>query len=355
MNKNIILLSAIFLCFTINAQSQEAAAKPLFADPIYDGAADPVIIWNNKEKKWWMFYTNRRANIEDTTGVKWVHGTRIGIAQSKDGRTWKYKDTANISYFPAHLYDKNFNTLNSSRLASSAGEGPGVRTFWAPDVIEHDGTYHMYLTYVPGIFSSWNHPRNIVHLTSEDLINWKYESQLNLVNNKVIDACVFQLPDGTWRMWYNNEMDGKSIWYADSKDLYHWVDKGKAIAARGEGPKVFQWQNKYWMIVDVWKGMEIYQSANLLSWKKQTTRNLEEGGTGKDDGAIGGHADVLVNNNKAYLFYFTHPGRTKNNPARNNSYEAKRSVIQLAELEVKDGEIVCDRNQPTTIKLKSHK
>ena len=30
----------------------------------------------------------------------------------------------------------------------------------------------------------------------------------------------------------------KSIYYADSKDLYHWIDKGKAIAARGEGPKV---------------------------------------------------------------------------------------------------------------------
>ncbi len=355
MTKNIVSLLIIFVCCTANAQKHSQAPKPLYADPIYDGAADPVIIWNKKEKRWWMFYTNRRANIEDTTGVKWVHGTRIGIAESKDGKAWKYKDTANIQYFPEHLYDNNFNAANHSPLDKSAGEGPGVRTFWAPDVIEQNGIYHMYLTYVPGIFGNWNHPRNIVHLTSKDLLNWRYESQLQLVNNKVIDACVFQLPDGTWRMWYNNELDGKSIWYADSKDLYNWTDKGKAIAARGEGPKVFQWQNKYWMIVDVWKGLEIYQSADLVNWKKQATRILEQGGNGKDDGAIGGHSDVLLNNNKAYVFYFTHPGRTKNNPAPPNSFEAKRSVIQLAELRLKDGEIVCDRNKPTIIKLKSPK
>jgi len=327
--KIFLSIAIILLCVeSSNSQSNTPAPKPVYVDPIHDGAADPVIIWNKKAKSWWMFYTNRRANVEDTTGVQWVHGTKIGIAESKDGSTWKYKDTANINYRPDIGY-----------------------TFWAPDVIEHDGTYHMYLTYVPGIFSNWNHPRYIVHLTSKDLKNWKFESKLNLVNEKVIDASVFQLPDGSWRMWYNNEKDGKSIWYADSKDLYNWVDKGKAIAARGEGPKVFKWKDSYWMIVDVWKGMEIYQSNDLLNWKKQTTRILEEGGTGKDDGAIGGHCDVVVNADKAYVFYFTHPGRTKVSPAPSNSYETKRSVIQVAELEYQNGELTCDRNQTVFINL----
>jgi hypothetical protein len=329
MNKDfsLLLICALWSVYSV-AQSGEPAPKPLYADPIHDGAADPVIIWNKKEKRWWMFYTNRRANIDDTTGVKWVHGTRIGIAESTDCRTWTYKDTANINYRPDADY-----------------------TFWAPDVIEHNGIYHMYLTYVPGIFDDWKHPRNIVHLTSKDLLNWKYESKLKLVNDKVIDASVYQLPDGSWRMWYNNEIDGKSIWYADSKDLYSWEDKGKAIAARGEGPKVFGWQGSYWMIVDVWKGLEIYQSSDLLNWKKQSTRILEQGGHGKDDGAIGGHCDVVVNGNKAYVFYFTHPGKTKLLPAPPNTAAARRSVIQVAELEWRDGEIVCDRNKPTFIHL----
>ena len=48
----------------------KVANKPLYHDPVYDGAADPVVIWNQQEKKWFMFYTNRRANIDDADGVK---------------------------------------------------------------------------------------------------------------------------------------------------------------------------------------------------------------------------------------------------------------------------------------------
>jgi sucrose-6-phosphate hydrolase SacC (GH32 family) len=325
-----VLYFLFFLLLFMDASAQKnAAPKPLFADPVYDGAADPVIIWNQKKKRWWMFYTNRRATINDSTGVRWVHGTRIGIAESKDGRNWNYLDTANINYRPDMGY-----------------------TFWAPDVTELNGVYHMFLTYVPGIFDNWNHPRTIVHLSSKDLLNWNYESTLKLANEKVIDASVFHLPDGSWRLWYNNERDGKSIYYADSKDLFNWEDKGKAIAARGEGPKVFYWKNTFWMIVDVWKGMEIYQSDDLLKWRKQSTRILEQGGTGKDDGAIGGHCDVIVNKDRAYVVYFTHPGRTKTDPSSAGSVAGRRSVIQVAELQYVNGEITCDRNQPTIIDLK---
>jgi hypothetical protein len=64
------------------------APKPLYRDPIYDGAADPVIIWNPHAKRWWMFYTNRRANVTNEPGVAWVHGTRLGIAESTNGANW---------------------------------------------------------------------------------------------------------------------------------------------------------------------------------------------------------------------------------------------------------------------------
>ena len=58
-----------------------------------------VLCWNRKEKKWFMFYTNRRANVPDTVGVSWVHDTPIGIAESSDlGATWKYRTTAKIGY-----------------------------------------------------------------------------------------------------------------------------------------------------------------------------------------------------------------------------------------------------------------
>lgn len=327
MNRNICkkrwLCLAVPLVLLNVLSAQKPAVKPVFDDPVYHGAADPSIVYNPAKKRWWMFYTNRRATLDDPAGVQWVHGTRIGIAESKDGKTWAYLDTANINYRPDAGY-----------------------TFWAPEIVSNKGMYHMYLTYVPGIFSDWNHPRTIVHLTSKDLRNWHYESTLPLVVPKVIDACVFPVSDSLWRMWYNNERDGKSIWYADSKDLYNWTDKGKAIAARGEGPKVFQWKGKYFMIVDVWKGMEIYSSDDLLKWAKQEQRILEEPGTGKDDQAIGGHCDVWIKDGRAFVFYFTHPGRRKDHPAERNSFEDKRSVVQVAELIYKDGLITCDRNKP---------
>lgn len=323
------LTTLIFFFISLQLFAQEPAPKPLFDDPIYHGAADPVIIYNKKIKKWWMFYTNRRASTQDST-VAWVHGTRIGIAESKDGLHWKYKDTANINYRPNEGY-----------------------TFWAPDVIEHNGIYHMYLTYVPGIFKDWNHPREIVHLTSKDLLNWKFETVLELASHKVIDASVIKLSDTSWVMFYNNEKGGKAIYKAVSNDLYHWTDKGKEQAiGRGEGPKVFYWHNKYFMIVDIWKGMDVYSSIDLINWKKQPQRILENAGKGKDDQAIGGHCEVVVNNGKAFIYYFTHPGHDKQNPAPRGSFDDKRSVIQLAELQEENGIITCDRDMLVSQKLK---
>jgi hypothetical protein len=322
-----------FLSVSLHAQTVppgHLAPKPVYSDPVYNGAADPCIVWNKKAKKWWMFYTNRRAADKNAVGVTWVHGTRIGIAESADGANWKYVDTANINYRPTAEY-----------------------THWAPEIIEYKGLYHMYLTYVPGIFTDWHHPRNIIHLTSTDLRNWKYQSTLKLATDKVIDPDVYAMPDGSWRMWYNNESDHKSIYYADSKDLYTWTDKGKAIRDMpGEGPVVFNFKGHTWMIVDNWKGMGVYQSSDMLNWKRQEERLVELPGTGKDDQAIGGHADVVVKGDHAYLYYFTHPGRSKLNPAPADSFEARRSVIQVAELHYIDGKLTCDRDQPVYVNLK---
>ncbi len=332
MKTNPIIILAVVLFFSgwqpCFAQHGKQAAKPLFIDPVYDGAADPVVIWNKKEKKWFMFYTNRRAKDSTLKGVAWVHGTRIGIAESADGgATWKYRDTANIKYRPAAGY-----------------------THWAPDVIEFKGTYHMFLTYVPGVFTDWNHPRQILHLTSKDLLNWDYKSTLELASDKVIDADLFQLPNGMWRMWYNNERDKKSIYYADSRDLEQWELKGKAVGDRGEGPKVFKWKGRYWMLVDNWMGMSLYQSPDLTHWTRQSERILEFPGKGPEDQAIGGHADVVVSGDRAFVFYFTHPGRVSRK--FENSEETRRSLIQVAELELVNGKVVANRDKPVFIRLK---
>ena len=328
------------VCFAIVASAPAAsqlpgkvAPKPLFRDPVCDGAADPVVVWNPHVKHWWMFYTNRRANVPELSGVAWVHGTRIGIAESADnGATWSYVGTANID-LPSDI-------------------GGAEPTLWAPEVFTApDGVHHMFLTVVPGVFEDWKHPRTLVHLTSTDLRKWQNASPLTLASDRVIDACAYHLPDGTWRLWYNNERDRKSIYYADSADLNTWTDKGKAVYDQpGEGPKVFRWKNAYWMITDVWRGLAIYRSDDAVKWVRQSGRNLlQDPGKGTDDGVKGGHADVVVSEDRAFLFYFTHP---ENTPGREKEFSARRSSIQVVELHEQGGKLSCERNELTSIDLK---
>lgn len=316
-----------------NIDRGKLAPKPLYRDPIYDGAADPVLVWNPHVKRWWMFYTNRRATVTNEPGVSWVHGTRIGIAESPDlGATWHYVGTANIRL--PDEFDTNCVTL------------------WAPEIVRApNGTFHMFLTVVPGIFSNWNHPRSIVQFTSTNLVDWFPAEVLQLASDRVIDACVLRLDDGTWRLWYNNERDRKSIYYAESEDLVHWIDAGKAVGDQpGEGPKVFKWKGYYWMITDVWRGLAVYRSTDATRWERQPTNLLDKPGTGPDDGVKGQHADVVVSGERAFIFYFTHPGRTPGNETKDTP-EQRRSSIQVAELEFKDGWLTCDRDKPVYVRL----
>ncbi len=336
MKKSFLLL--LFVAVGGLAVFAEPVPKPLFRDPVHDGAADPVVIWNPHAKRWWMFYTNRRANVTNEPGVAWVHGTRLGIAESTNaGASWSYVGPAQIE-LPAEYGGTNV-------------------THWAPEVFTApDGTHHMFLTVVPGIFKDWNHPRHIVQLTSHNLRTWGNARPLKLASDRVIDACILRVVDGTnqlWRLWYNNERDRKSIYYADSTDLVNWQDKGKAVGDQsGEGPKVFRWQNSYWMVTDVWRGLGVYRSDDALNWKRQSGENLLlQPGQGTDDQVIGGHPDVVVSGERTFLFYFTHPGRRDGVP-KENIYERQRSSILVTELFHRDGKLTCDRDAITDIQLK---
>jgi len=209
----------------------------------------------------------------------------------------------------------------------------------------------MFLSFVPGMHEDWGGTRHIHHLTSPDLITWQDQGSLPLASDRVIDASVLQLADGTWRMWYNNEPDHKAIYVAESPDLNHWTDRGKVIGDKaGEGPKVFRWKGVYWMIVDQWQGLGVYRSDDASSWQKQPENLLSAPGKGQDDQVKGGHADVVVSGDRAYLFYFTHPGR-RGGDAKKDGYEQRRSSIQVVELEGAAGWLKCDRDKPTHIRL----
>lgn len=308
-------------------EAKATAAVPLFRDPIHDGAADPVVIWNRARKTWWMFYTNRRADIADTNGVTWVHETRIGIAESSDGGAhWKYVSEASI---PLDKPDY---------------------THWAPEVIDVNGTYHMFLTVVPGSFTDWGHERFIEHLTSKDLLHWKFQDKLNLASDRTIDACVYKLPDGNWRLWYKNERDGSKIYTSDSPDLMHWKASGIAVKTRGEGPVVFQWRGSYWLIEDAWAGLGVFRSNDLTTWTRQPDNLLREPGIQPTDRAEGNHPDVVVDGSgRAWLFYFTQQGGADAKP--DDPSWKRHSDLHVTELHVKDGLLTVDRNAPAYIHM----
>jgi len=63
------------------------------------------------------------------------------------------------------------------------------------------------------------------------------------------------------------------------------------------------------------------------------------------------HANVVVNNDRVYLYYFTHPGRTGADKKK-DGFEQRRTSIQVVELELtKEGWIRADRNRPTYVQL----
>lgn len=292
--------------------------RPLYRDPMHDGATDPTVIWNRAERAWWLVYTSRRATAPDRRDVSWVHGTDLGVASSADGGvTWLYRGTID-----------------------GLGTEWGRHTYWAPEIVDDGSTYHMYVSVIRGVPDAWHpHERRIRHYTSPDLVRWTYRSTLALSSPYVIDACVAALPGGGYRLWYKDEADDSHTWAADSPDLYTWQVKGPAVTISAhEGPNVFALGGRHWMIVDEWHGQRVLRSDDLETWQPLGLI-LDEPGSGEHDGGYGHHADVVVTGEKALAFYFTHldgPGG------------GRRSAVHAARLRVRGDELTCDRDEKLT-------
>ncbi|HEX2145946.1 MAG TPA: hypothetical protein VHG10_15715 [Glycomyces sp.] len=287
------------------------APAPLFADPVYDGPTDPTVVFDPDSGLWHLFYTQRRAD-QPGAGVAWVHGTDIGYATSSDGREWTY-----------------------AGAAGGLGAGDGD-TWWAPEILRHDGLWHMYVTYLQGVREDWTGPADIRHYTSSDLKDWDYHATLGVDSGRAIDATVHRLPNGKWRMWFKDERRESRIHAADSEDLFAWTPAGPAVTDQAqEGPTVFALGGVYWMVTDGWSGLLVHRSTDLEHWHRQPFPLLAGPGKRAFDEALGHHAMALTQGpDEGYLYYFTHPGG------------GRRSTVQVARLHVRDGWLRCDRDEP---------
>jgi predicted GH43/DUF377 family glycosyl hydrolase len=268
----------IFLFLSIRIFGQDFTMpeqKPFFTDPVWQGAADPCMIWNPFAEKFYIWYTQRRANLENNKGSEWAHGTQIGIASSKDGKEWSYEGV-----------------ISGEGLDDVVKNGFSL---WAPHVIYHKKELHLFVTYVPQIVADWSGKRFIKHYTSKDGHHWIYKSTAKLSSENCIDPCVYRLKK-KWYMIYKDEGNKHYTWIAESKNLDDWKVLGQIIDdMHHEAPYFWEQDGHKMIIVDAWdNGLRVYESKNgIKNWTFKTAFK-------------GGHPGIFQHNGKSYMVYHAH-------------------------------------------------
>ncbi|MCP5523742.1 MAG: glycosyl hydrolase family 43 [Verrucomicrobiales bacterium] len=310
------------------------APAPMFEDPNYHGSCDPEAIWNPHAAEWWVFYTARRATRTSGTYV----GTPIGVAASKDLRSWRFLGYCTLNGIP--------------------GQPDMPDTHWAPGIVRDGDAFHLFATYKDNATPPWGGPGVIRHYTApvDDLLaGWRLVGLAAFAQPDPIDASLIRIDVG-FRAYYRVGGNGGIHW-ATSHDLVQWTNRGpcpgdvKAPAAdRGfgyqEAPYVFRFHGAWWMLTDPHQGLAVYGSGDAMTWKLQGLI-LKEPGRRPLDGTRARHPSVAVVGDRAFLFYHVEPWRPyPTPPAEQRTVEQKRSFLQMAELRMEQGKLVCDRDAP---------
>ena len=345
------------------ANEMRIAPAPMYKCPMGDAPAQPSIIWNHQEKCWFMFYhqRNKHSVLREEYALSFIAGTDIGIASSSDnGKTWRYRG-----------------------IAEGLNFEPGRNTWAMPEVVCCDGVYHLFCNYMQGYPTirdySEQDPSYTLHYTSKDLWHWEFYGRITEGQNKeglnrISSPFVYRMPNGKWRMFYTDYGTSDHC-MLESADLYSWKNIGKVKGVDHGMPNhssinVFRLGGFYWMTIDTTIGYAVYRSGDCENWTKQEggllfgvlsiAPDLAHSGIGsisqrKDDGSFPHNSDVVELKDKAYLFYYTHPERMV---GQNERYDPRllerihgephlrRSVIQVAELTVKDGKLYGKRDEP---------
>jgi hypothetical protein len=329
------ILGLLFL-ISVKTLAQTEVKAPLFIDPNYHGSCDPEIVFNEADKHYYIYYTSRRSLIESN-----FVATPIGVVKSKDLKNWAFEGYC--------------------KFDGIGGQKDQPSTFWAPAIIARKGELHMFVTWKPDTTTAkgpWGGPSKIVHYKTSlnnPLNGWKKVSDMHSENFNSLDATVYE-KDGVFHVWYKGKLKTEKqnhLFHLESTDLEHWKDSGISNSdvfnpeitkeSFEEAPYIFKWQGKFWLITDTHKGLMVYESIDSKNWKYQGII-LKEGGTRSMDNSIARHCSVLVKDNRAFIFYHVEPWRDYGSPIPKQPTSNRRAVLQMAELKVENGKIVCDRN-----------
>jgi hypothetical protein len=337
MKKYIWLILLIFP-FWLNAQNGKTIPTPLFIDPNYHGSCDPEVVWNATDKHWYIYYTSRRATLENL-----FTATPLGVIRSKDLANWEF-----VGYC-------KFDGIGGTKDMPS--------TFWAPAIIAEKDELHMFVTWKPDTTTekgAWGGAAKIVHYKtplSNPINGWQKVADMHDSTYNSLDATVFKKEDG-FHVWFKGKKIGEKkneLFHRFSKDLKTWTDGGFSKSdvfnpeatkePFEEAPYIFQWQGKYWLLTDPHKGLMVYDSKDGENWHYQG-KILLEAGTRPMDNSRARHCSVIVKDDRAFIFYHVEPWRIYEGigivkqPIAN-----RRAVLQMAELRLENGKIVCDRNK----------
>ena len=330
---------------------QQYVPAPIFVDPNYHGSCDPEIVWNEYDQLWYIYYTARRPMLENT----WLQ-TPIGVAASKNLVNWEFKGYC--------------------KFDGVGGEKDANSTFWAPAIISVNDTLHMFVTWKPDTVpakGAWGGQGWIVHYKtplSNPVNGWQKAGVLHDDNLNTIDATVYKNGE-LYHVWFK----GKEL-SATKNELYHlttsnfkkWANDGfsKSDVFNAEvtgsdfeeAPYIFQWKGKFWLITDPHNGFFVYSSNDAENWKFQGTI-LKEGGTRYLDNSMARHCSVAVIDDRAFIVYHVEPWRRYDLekkkgkdkiPIFKQSLKNRESVLQIAELKIKNGKISCNRNEPVEMR-----
>lgn len=350
-----MILSVIIFCGGWDIiQKVITPPSPLFTDPNYHGSCDPEIIWNSYENQWYIYYTSRRPEQNNT----WLK-TPIGVIASEDLVHWNFKGYC------------TFDGIGGKKDADA--------TFWAPAIIVHKNKLHMFVTYKPDTIpekGAWGGPGKIVHYETdlEDPVNgWTKVSDMHNDSINTIDATVYK-KNSLFHVWFKGKRKGakkNELYHLTSHDLYEWKERGFTKSdvfnpdVTGsdfeEAPYIFNWKDRFWLITDPHQGLFVYSSEDGEDWDFQGTI-LKEGGIRKLDNNRARHCSVAIVNNRAFIIYHVEPWRQYDQergsnriPIYKQPLKNRRSVLQMAELKLVNGRLSCDRNATVDLNdIESH-
>lgn len=336
-------LATIFILGSCQPPST-SIPTPIFERYKTENPCDPEIVRNDVTDEWLIYYTARQ--ITDNTFLR----TPIGVATSKDLINWDFKGYC--------AFDGNDNQT----IASS--------TYWAPAIIGHEDELHMFVTWKPDTIpnpGAWGSTGGRIvqyKAKKKDPLNWVKVDQVHHDSLATIDATVYKEAD-QYHVWFKGkpryEKGKNELHHVVSQDMKSWQKAGfsksdvfnKEVTGEGfeEAPFIFQWKGKYWLITDPHKGFMVYESEDAESWKLNNWI-LDKPGEKETDNSLARHCSVAILNDRAFIFYHTEPKRQYGNDAPRifkQPLENRISTLQMRELEIVDGKLVCNRDEEITL------